>query len=265
VTRLPVSILLAAVCAGCAYRRDPPAGFGAAASEPRAVEIARALTARLGGQAAWDRTRYLTWNAMGKRRYLWDRSAGQVRLERAGPRSGRAYVIVFEAEGGAGRAWREGQQVTEPSELDPMLAAARRDWISDSWWLLMPWKLMDDGVVLRYRGRGETAEGRSASVLEVTFERAGIAPDGMYLVWVGLESGLVEQWAGFTEREGTEPAWTCPWQGWKRYGAVMLCGDHGDLGGRPMLLTDIALPREVPPGAFTSPDPIDWAAMQGDR
>ncbi len=213
---------------------------------------------KLGGSAAWNRTPYLTWNHMGRRRYLWDRAGGQVRLERAGPRSGKPYVIVFHIESGTGRAWRQGQEVTETSELDPMLEAARREWTDDSWWLLMPYMLRNPGVSLRYQGEGETQERRAADVLELTLSDAAAAPASRCLVWVAMESGMVEQWAGFTGRDSTEPAWTCPWKGWKRYGDIMLCGDHGEIGGQPMLLTDIAVLEKVPPGSFASPDPIDW-------
>jgi hypothetical protein len=232
--------------------------FGAAGSETRAIQVADAVMQKLGGTAAWKQTLYLTWNHAGRRRYLWDRSGGQVRLERAGPRSGRPYVIVFHVEGGEGRAWREGEEVTEASELEPMLEAARMEWIRDSWWLLLPYKLRDAGVSLRYQGEGQTEEGRAADVLEVTFADAAAAPASRCLVWVARESGMVEQWAGYSGHDSTEPAWTCRWKGWKRFGDIMLCGDRGQVGGQPLELTDIAVLDKVPARSFASPDPIDW-------
>jgi len=259
VIRIAVVMLLSAACAGCASRSIPPdAARPAQGSDPRAIQIADAIMEKLGSRAAWNRTLYVTWNHVGRARYLWDRSGGQVRLERAGPRSGKPYVIVFDVESGQGRAWREGSEVTEQSELDSMLEAARREWINDSWWLLMPYRLKDKGVTLRYQGEGQTEEGRPADVLELTLSDAAVAPGSKYFVWVARESGLVEQWAGFADRDRAEPAWTCPWKGWKRYGNIMLCGDHGEIG---VQLTDIAVLDKVPPAAFTSPDPIDWDAL----
>jgi hypothetical protein len=266
------ALLLAS--AGCAARGQAAGSAPAqaarpapdpAASDARALAIADALMEKLGGRAAWDRTAYVTWNHVGRRRYLWDHSADRVRLERAGPRSGQPYVIIFDAATGRGRAWRGGQEVTEPNDLDSMLEAARREWINDSWWLLMPYRLRDPGVVLRYRGEGQTQEHRAADVLELSFTDAAAAPPMRFLVWVSRQSGLVEMWAGVGGAEGSEPEWTCRWKGWRRYGGIMLCGDRGQLRGQPVQLTEIAVPGRVPPAAFTGPDPIDWDALVRGR
>ena len=259
-------LLLPLACAACATHtgslRSPPDNLER--SDARATKIADAVMETLGGRAAWERTRYVTFN-VGQRRYLWDRSTGLLRLERPGPRSGKPYVIVLNVDSGAGRAWRAGQEVVEPSELNPMLDAGRREWINDSPWLLMPYRLQDHGVMLHVLGEGQTQEGRAADVLEVTFTIASAAPQPKYHLWVARESGLIEQWSGYAERGSEEPAWTCPWKDWKRYGSLMLCGDHGELGGQPMELTDIAVPDSVPASVFESPEAVDWDAMLEGR
>jgi pyrroloquinoline quinone biosynthesis protein B len=230
-------------------------------SDPRAVEIADQVMERLGGQQAWDQTRYITWSFVGRRRHLWDKHAGRLRLERRGPSSGKDYVIQLDLDTGDGRAWREGEAVLDPGELSNMLKAARSSWINDAYWLVMPYKLKDPGVTLRDLGEGGTTDGRAADVLELTFAGVGDTPQNKYHVWVTRDSGLVEQWAFFSTAADTEPAFVCPWSGWTRLGRIMLSGDRGEVQGRRFELTDIGVFDELPDALFTSPQPIDWEAL----
>ena len=244
----------------------PPApGFDLEGSDARAVEIADAVMERLGGYRAWAETRYVTWSFFGRRRHLWDKHAGRARLERKGPRSAMHYVIIVDLETGEGRAWREGEPVTAPQELEGMLKAALGEWINDSYWLVMPYKLKDTGVTLRSVGAGATETGRPADILELTFSDVGRTPQNKYHVWVARDSGLVEQWAFFNEAADEEPGLVTPWLGWKRYGRIMLSGDRGELRGRPAQLTDIAVFDELPQSVFESPEWLDWSTLLGSK
>jgi pyrroloquinoline quinone biosynthesis protein B len=240
---------------------NPPApGFDAAGSDERAIEIADAVMRKMGGRRAWDRTRYVKWSFFGGRRHhVWDKHAGRVRVERKGPRSGKDYVRIIDLNTGTGRAWREGEEITAPNELDAVIKAGVGEWINDSYWLAMPYKLKDSGVTLRSFGRREMADGRAADVLELTFSDVGHSPQNKYHVWVGTDSGLVEQWSYFADAADAEPVFVCPWRDWKQYGRIMLSGDRGELNGRTARLTGIAVFDELPESVFTSPDPVDWA------
>jgi pyrroloquinoline quinone biosynthesis protein B len=241
---------------------NPPApGFDAEGSDAKAIKIADAVMEKMGGRRAWDRTRYVRWSFFDRRQHVWDKHAGRVRLERKGPRSGKHYVRIIDLNTGTGRAWREGEEVTAPGELAAMIASGVSEWINDSYWLVMPYKLKDTGVTLRSLGRGETQDGRAADVLELTFTDVGDSPQNKYHIWVGTDSGLVEQWAYFADAADAEPGFVCPWRDWKRYGRIMLSGDRGELNGRPARLTGIAVFDELPESVFTSPDRVDWAAL----
>jgi pyrroloquinoline quinone biosynthesis protein B len=246
---------------------NPPApGFDAAGSDVRAIEIADAVMDRMGGRRAWDRTRYLTWSFFGRRRHLWDKQEGLVRLERKGPRSGKSYVIIFDVNTGDGRAWRDGEPVTAVNELKVMIKAGINEWINDSYWLVMPYKLKDTGVTLRSLGPGVMEDGRAAEVLELTFTDVGRTPQNKYHVWVGADTGLVEQWAYFADAsdpDDPEPGFVAPWRDWQRYGRILLSGDRGELGGNPARLTDIAVFDDLPESLFRGPDPIDWDGLIG--
>ena len=239
----------------------PSAVFDVERSDPRAVEIADQVMERLGGRHAWEQTRYITWRFAGRRRHLWDKHTGRLRLERRGPSSGKDYVIQLDLDTGGGRAWREGEPVLEPEELGNMLKAARSTWINDAYWLVMPYKLKDPGVTLRDLGEGLTADGRAADVVELTFAGVGDTPQNKYHVWVLKDSGLVEQWAFFSTAGDTEPAFVSPWSDWKRLGRIMLSGDRGEVQGRRLELTEIGVFDELPEAFLTSPQPIDWEAL----
>jgi len=239
----------------------PAAVFDVQGSDPRAVEIADQVMARLGGRQAWDQTRYITWRFDGRRRHLWDKHTGRLRLERRGPSSGKDYVILLDLDTGDGRAWREGEPVQEPDGLDNLLKASLSSWINDAYWLVMPYKLKDPGVTLRDLGEGRTADGRAADVLELTFAGVGDTPQNKYHVWVLRDSGLVGQWAFFSTAGDTEPAFVCPWSDWKRFGRIMLSGDRGEVQGRRFELTEIGVFDELPESLFTSPQPVAWEAL----
>jgi hypothetical protein len=126
---------------------------------------------------------------------------------------------------------------------------------------VMPYKLKDTGVTLGYVGEGESKAGEAAEILSLTFDGVGETPQNKYHVWIGRDSGLVEQWAFFARAAAPEPTFVNPWTDWKRYGGIMLSGDRGEMRGGKMQLTDIAVLDEVPETVFTSPDPVDWAAL----
>ncbi len=255
--RLILVSLLSALAAMPAAEPNPAApGFDAAGSDPEAVAIADRVMTALGGRAAWDETRFLTWNFFGRRRHVWDKATGALRLEGAGREDGVPYLVLMNLESGQGRAWRGGQEVTEPAALAELLDLGEGAWINDSYWMFMPYKLEDSGVTLRHAGEGATAEGRPADILELTFAGVGRTPENKYLVYVGKETGLVEQWDYYEKASDPQPAMSTPWRNWQRYGRILLSDDRGERRH-----TGIAVLEEVPATLFTSPEEVDWAAL----
>lgn len=242
---------------------SPADRFDHRGSDPRAIEIADRVMAALGGRRAWDSTRYLTWRFFGGRRHVWDKHTGEVRIEGTTGKTGEAYVVLMNLRTRDGRVWKEGRPVSG-EELAGMLDDGEAAWINDSYWLVMPYKLKDSGVTLKYVGDGETKEGGAAEILELTFDRVGRTPQNKYRVYVGRESGLVEQWDFYREASDPEPAFKVPWQNWKRYGRIMLSGGRGEMRGRPARLTDIAVFDELPASVFDNAEDIDWNQLIGD-
>jgi len=236
---------------------NPPAeGFDAVGSDPEAVEIADRIMVNLGGRQAWDETRYLTWNFFGRRRHVWDKQTGDLRIEGVDRETERPYLVLMNLHSKQGQAWKEGARVTDPQELATMLENGESAWINDSYWMFMPYKLKDSGLTLTYVGKEPMQDGRPAEVLQLTFEAVGRTPQNKYRVYVSEDSGLVEQWDFYSDAADDEPRFSTPWHNWQRYGRILLSDNRGDNGH-----TDIAVLDDLPPEVLTSPEPIDWQAL----
>lgn len=255
-----ISLLVLLASAGSLVAQDDPnppaAGFDAEGSDARAVEIADQVMEAMGGRRAWDSARYLTWNFFGRRRHVWDKWTGDVRIEGEDRETGEPYVVLMNLETGVGRVWGGGSEVTDPEQLAARLDAGAAAWINDSYWLFMPYKLKDSGVTLRYLGERTMLDGRPADVLELTFQGVGRTPENKYDVYVASDSGLVEQWDYYADAGDPEPRFQLPWHEWKRYGDILLSADRGENDH-----TDLGVLEDVPRSVFESPDPVDWEAL----
>ena len=256
VLRARICALAALVAASIAVAQttaNPPAeGFNAAGSDAEAIAVADRVMAAMGGRDAWDRTRYLTWRFFGQRFHVWDKQTGDIRVEGTGRDDDEPYVILMNIHSKEGRAWRGGEEITDSEALDEMLDRGESSWINDSYWLVMPYKLKDSGVTLRHLGEGELEDGRTAEILELTFEAVGRTPENKYHVYVAKDSGLVERWDYFSQASDTEPRLSTPWLDWQRHGEILLSANRG-----ARRHTDIAVLDEVPAGTFTSPEPVE--------
>ncbi len=237
---------------------DNPAapGFDLQGSDPEAIALADRVMEALGGRAAWNDTRFITWNFFGRRRHLWDKQTGDVRIEGTDRDSGEPYLILMNLTTLDGRAWIDGVEVTDPDKRAELLDLGEATWINDSYWMFMPYKLKDSGVTLRYLGREQMLDGRPAEVLELTFEAVGRTPENRYRIYVAEDSGLVEQWDYFRRADDEQPQLKTPWHDWRRYGDILLSADRGDRGH-----TDIAVFESLPDDLLKSPDPVDWSAL----
>ena len=227
---------------------NPPAeGFNLQGSDPRAIEIADRVMARLGGRSGWEQTRYLTWRFFGKRPHVWDMWTGDRRFE------GEDLTVLMNLNNQSGRAWRTGVAVENPDTLAADLQVAYRAWINDSYWLVIPYKLKDSGVTLRYKGQNMTQDGLPAHLLELTFAGVGVTPQNRYEVWVDVHESLVRQWAFYRQAEDEEPRLVRPWQQWAQYGRIWLAVDFGR--GRH---SHVGVFDELPVSVFNDPAPTTF-------
>lgn len=226
-------------------------GFDEAGSDLQAIRVADMVMEKLGGRAAWDATRHLSWNFFGQRRHFWDKRSGRIRIEGTQRGSDKPYVVLMNVNTREGRVWVGGEEVAAAA-LKEELERGYRWWVNDSYWLVMPYKLKDTGVTLKYHGEGAMENGHPCDILQLTFKDVGDTPENKYLVYVGKDTKLVEQWSFFRNAADEAPAFTNPWSNWKKYGNILLSDERGR--GKH---SDIAVFEELPASVYESPAAVD--------
>lgn len=128
-------------------------------------------------------------------------------------------------------------------------------WVNNAWWLLMPFKLKDTGVTLKYLGAGKTLRGAPADILQMTFKNVGVTPDNRYEVLVSRATGLVGEWAYFVKASDAKPAFRRRWADYAPHGALLLAADRSE-AAKPARLDHIALAQTLPATVMRSPTPV---------
>jgi len=261
---LPAAALLAAVLAATLLH-SPTSALSpeeAGTVDPRAAEVAARAMAALGGEKAWAATRFIRFTFAGRRTHVWDRWTGRHRLE-GKTKEGEPYVVLENVATREGKAWVGGQPATGERAAE-LVENAYAAWINDTYWLVMPYKLRDPGVILRYDGE-EVLDGTPYDRLALSFEHVGLTPGDRYWAWINRSTGLMDRWAYVLE---DQPADADPtvwlWQGWQRYGKIELAPLRRRVGEeRTLDLSPIEVSDAMPDAVFESPETPAPAAPPG--
>ncbi|MCY4672691.1 MAG: hypothetical protein OXD43_02810 [Bacteroidetes bacterium] len=250
-------LLLSLLLPGLTLAQDDPnppmEDFNMEASDPQAIDIADQVMTSMGGRAAWDNARYLSWTIFGED-HVWDKWTGRFRWQ------GDSTVVLMNVHTMEGRAFTKGEEVMPADEL---LAGAYRDWINAGYWFLMPYKLKDSGVTLGYKGDGQTADGKEAYILTLGFNDVGLTPQNGYDVYVDKESGLVTQWSYYANADQEEPSFTTTWDGYEYYGGIMLADTRAVPGDESNVrrLSNLGVYTELPDAVFEDSAWISLASL----
>lgn len=234
-----------------------PARTETVASDPEAVEIADEVMKALGGRKRWEKTGGLRWTyevAVNDtlrlvRRHAWDRASGWYRVEGADPLTGRPWLLVKRLGTDEGRAWMNDVPV-EGDSVQSLLRRAQSLWSNDGYWLLMPYRLRDDGVTLRHEGRvGE--RGRVFDKVTVTFDGLGERPLDRFSILVDRRTHRVDRWTRTLPGDPPPPVeWTVG--GWERHGGFWFATTHRN-GNRTVYTRSIQVTGPIPVSAFQAP------------
>lgn len=234
---------------GCRRNSDNSAAE-ATASDPRAIRIADEVMVALGGRENYEAINYLSFHfvvikgdtQLSDWRHDWDRRNNNYRLEST-MRDGNHFLVIFNLDTKKGTVFKNGQMLEGEDKLQ-WLALAYARHINDAYWLLMPYKLNDPGVTLKYDGKQEVS-GIPYEVVSLSFgANVGLTPQNMYRVFVDEATRLVHRWEYF-EREGATPApaW---WENWRAYGGIKLAEERVfENSDRKIRFTNIIASREV--------------------
>jgi hypothetical protein len=226
-----------------AYYNPPAEGFNAAESDPAAIELADSIMVAIGGRKNWDATRFISWNFFGARDLVWDKKDGRVRIESS--RDSTIYLLNLNTM--EGKVQIKGQELTEADSLTKMLDRAKRIWINDSYWLVMPFKLKDSGVTLKYMGEDTLVNNKYYNVLQLTFENVGVTPQNKYDLYVDVHEKLIKSWSYYSDASSDTANWTRPWDNYQKYGNILLSADRSDDGGPK----NVAVDEEMSDDVFT--------------
>lgn len=199
-------------------------GFDSLHSDAKAIAIADEVMEAMGGRKNWDETRYISWDFFGRRRLLWDKWTGDVRIDA----NNGDYSMIVNIHTLEGQARDSSVVVTQPDSLKKRMDKALEIWINDSYWLVMPFKLKDSGVTLTYVGEDSTEAGEPADLLELRFKEVGLYPQHKYRVWVNQHHHLITQWAYYPEASLEEPRFITPWNNYQPHGNILLSDQRGE-------------------------------------
>ena len=260
---LGIVVLFASACADSTPNEAGMAPADTMQLETRADTIAMYAYEALGGPNAWAALPYLRFDfASGtdtsrtlRASHLWDRMTGDYRVEmNAGGDS--MYVALFNVNTRDGDVYLNGEEVPGTSEQQ-MLDQAYSRFINDTYWLLMPVKMMDPGVTRTYLPDSSTAD---MDVLRLSFDGVGLTPGDQYWVYVDKNSGRVEKWAFRLQRHPPdhvpEPI---QWTGYKSFetpAGTIEISERKLRDGSITFTDNVDAPDELPEGAFTDPNPI---------
>lgn len=220
------------------------------ASDAKAIELADKAMKAMGGEKNWNNTRHITWNFFNSRRLTWDKWTGDVRIDNLRDNS----VILLNINTEKGKVFKWGNEQTHPDSVAKYVKQGKGAWINDSYWLVMPYKLRDNGVTLKYLGSEKTQDGKDAEVIQLTFTNVGNTPQNKYKVWFDNSTNLVSQWAYFAKSTDEKPGFIRSWEGYKPYGKILLGGKRGDRE-----LTEIKVFEELPEKIYTSFEKPDFS------
>ena len=214
-------------------------------ADKRAMAIADASVNAIGGRENYNNTRYLSWVFFGKRFHVWDKYTGDIRIE-----YGKGDLLLMNVHTKQGRVWENGQEIIDKAQLKKKLDWGYKVWINDSYWVVMPFKLHDDGVNLAYTREDMSLDGRPVDVLTMTFNDVGVTPENKYEVFFDKETKRFSEFAYYPTIDTKEPRFRMPWKNWKTHGNIMLSDDRGEAGMAPINIF-MTLPATI----FTSQQP----------
>lgn len=231
--------------------------------DPEVARLYRSMMDSLAPNGGWERTRYLQFDWLVgredgwlRRSHRWDRMTGEYRLTAPVGEEGDTMLALFDVDAPTEgeRIWVNGDPVTEASRADSLARRAHAIFINDSYWLVMPYKWTDPGVVTSYAGTAELW-GKTYEVVELTFEGAvGLTPQNRYRAYLDPASGVMEIWQYFSEASDAEPGFTLAWTDWEEYGPILLSSRRENRDGEARIwFENLRAETSVPEAAFEPP------------
>ena len=227
----------------------------ATTSDPQAIALAETVIKNMGGVKNWNNTRYVAWSWLNQY-HIWDKYENKFRYEKD------TLVVISDLNTRKGTVYSKGQPLTDEAQRQKILNDQYAVWANNSYWLLMPFKMRDNGVTLQYRGEGITQAGAAADLVQLTFQSVGVTPNNRYILAIDKSSGLVMEWSYFKNATDEKPGFTRPWTDYQTYGKIKISSGRGANGDTKLDMSHIAVTQNIDDDFFNSPTPVDKALVK---
>ena len=187
---------------------------------PEAVALAEQSIQAMGGLDGWKQVKAVRFDFLVARegaeprgaKHLWDRAGNRDHVE--GMRDGKPTVAWVNLTSKTGAAWQDGQKL-EGDALKQAMEWAYGRWVNDTYWLIMPFKWLDNGVNLK-----KEADRDGFQVLHISFNQVGLTPGDQYWAFLNPKTHLMERWEYLLQDEKEKAMFD--WKEWGDYGPVKL-------------------------------------------
>ena len=239
--------------------------------ETKADTVAMQLYDAMGGPQAWKSLPALEFafavGQGGERRpvaqHYWNRRTGDYRVEwQRAPDSSYAAVFnvrSFDSEAPEGQATLNGQLLDASARAEALAEGFHR-FVNDTYWMLAPVKLFDEGVQRTYVADSSDAD---TDVLRLSFGDVGLTPGDRYWLYVDRDTGRLRRWAFVLQGMDADAAPRAyEWTGYESFeapeGRVLIATRKpavtADTSRRTTIHTDeVRTPERLPDSLFAMP------------
>lgn len=175
-----------------AFNEKKPTGIVSKDADVLALKMTTAL-----GKSVWDSTNVVKWTFKGVHTYVWNKKDEQVLVK-----WDEYEVYLNLKDWQKGKAFENGVAVTD-KKMDIFRGRAYEFFCNDSFWLMAPFKVFDEGVS---RQIVDTPEGQN---LLVSYTSGGVTPGDSYLWQIGEDGKPVsyKMWVKIIPIGGVKATW----------------------------------------------------------
>lgn len=228
-------------------------------ADAASAQVVKELTDAMGGQKTWDDLPYFRFDFVAIRdgkeiarfRHWWDKRLGRCRVEGPDDKE-RTVTAIFNVQDRKGRTFTDGIVDSDSANIASILKMGYERWVNDTYWIIMPFKLRDPGVILKHDRTERTEDGIEYDILELSFEQGvGLTPADHYWLYVNRNTHLIDKWEYVLTGQKPPPQ-PSSWEAWTSVGPLRLSLARR-FQGKPVMLRfeNVATPTTMDETVFT--------------
>ena len=198
-----------------------PTGENPAKADELANKMLKALN-----KTAWDSTNVVAWTHKGGHQFVWDKRNQMVQVK-----WDKNDVLLNLKEWNKGKAFSESKEITD-AQLDVLRGKAWSFFCNDSFWLIAPYKVFDEGVTRKI----VTTEDGSEALL-ASYASGGVTPGDSYLWFLDKNATptAYKMWVKILPIGGV----SATWEDWKTTETGAIIAQNHKLGPLDLNVTDL--------------------------